>query len=211
MNTTILQLMPILRRHGRWRRMVPEYDRSTMTKSLEPSCAGTFFPGRRGEATECRCAVRCAEPHRHRVARRQLLYRTLVTTTQDRSRRPAMPAWLARLSTIRRVLLLGTFHMARRAGLVTTAADAFVTPLGKVPIDKAAVEQAARLPQVSMDDAVRRNADIPCGDILGRCGPSKIRAVRPGCRRTSQQRRRGEQQPMHRHAPTRRLRIHPSW
>jgi AmmeMemoRadiSam system protein B len=57
-------------------------------------------------------------------------------------------------STIRRVVLLGTCHMVRTEALLTTTADAFVTPLGMVKVDTAAVRQAAHLPQVSFDDEV---------------------------------------------------------
>jgi MEMO1 family protein len=54
--------------------------------------------------------------------------------------------------TIRQVVLLGTCHVVRTAGLLTTTADSFVTPLGTVPVDKDALQRATCLPHVSIDD-----------------------------------------------------------
>ena len=49
-------------------------------------------------------------------------------------------------------MLLGTCHAVRTAGLLTTTVGTFVTPLGHVNVDSAAVMQAVHLPQVSFDD-----------------------------------------------------------
>lgn len=43
------------------------------------------------------------------------------------------------------VLLMGTWHQRGARGLAATSADAFSTPLGSVPIDRAGVERAAEL------------------------------------------------------------------
>lgn len=55
--------------------------------------------------------------------------------------------------TIRRVVLIGPTHRARVAGLATSSADYFATPLGDVPIDRDAVSQVLSLPQVHVADA----------------------------------------------------------
>ena len=54
---------------------------------------------------------------------------------------------------IHRVVLLGPSHRLPFMGLAATSADVFATPLGPVPIDRAAVERALTLPQVHLLDA----------------------------------------------------------
>jgi AmmeMemoRadiSam system protein B len=54
---------------------------------------------------------------------------------------------------IRRVVLLGPAHRVAVRGLAAPAADAFETPLGRVPIDRDAVGRALALPQVRVSDA----------------------------------------------------------
>ena len=53
---------------------------------------------------------------------------------------------------VRRVVLVGPAHRVAVRGLALPSADAFSTPLGPVPVDRAAVQAACRLPQVSIDD-----------------------------------------------------------
>ena len=55
-------------------------------------------------------------------------------------------------AAIHRVVLLGPVHRVPVRGLATTSAAAFDTPLGKVKVDRAAVEEALRLPQVTIND-----------------------------------------------------------
>ncbi|MCG6974977.1 MAG: AmmeMemoRadiSam system protein B [Acidiferrobacterales bacterium] len=57
-------------------------------------------------------------------------------------------------SVISRVVLLGPAHRVPVHGLALPASDAFATPLGKIEIDREAVEQIRGLPQVRVfDDA----------------------------------------------------------
>ncbi len=53
-------------------------------------------------------------------------------------------------STIRRVVLLGPVHRVWVAGLALPGADAFNTPLGRIPLDQAAMAALADLPQVEI-------------------------------------------------------------
>lgn len=55
--------------------------------------------------------------------------------------------------TVRRVVLLGPCHRVAVTGLAVSSADAFETPLGRIPLDKQAIESILRLPQVSVFDA----------------------------------------------------------
>ncbi|HWA13726.1 MAG TPA: AmmeMemoRadiSam system protein B [Burkholderiales bacterium] len=53
---------------------------------------------------------------------------------------------------IRRVVLLGPAHRVRLEGLALPSVQAFVTPLGSVPLDGAAMEAIRGLPQVCVSD-----------------------------------------------------------
>ncbi len=55
--------------------------------------------------------------------------------------------------TIKRVVLLGPSHHVGFRGLAVSSAEAFATPLGEIPIDRASVEQLLQLPQVTELDA----------------------------------------------------------
>ena len=55
--------------------------------------------------------------------------------------------------TIRRVVLLGPCHRVAVRGLALPTADAFDTPLGRVPVDREAVAALAGLPQVVVSGA----------------------------------------------------------
>jgi MEMO1 family protein len=51
-------------------------------------------------------------------------------------------------SGIERVVLLGPAHRVRVDGLAASSADGFATPLGEVPIDRLAIQDTLRHPQV---------------------------------------------------------------
>jgi AmmeMemoRadiSam system protein B len=62
-------------------------------------------------------------------------------------------AWLARWrERWRRVVLLAPAHRVAVRGLAVPAVAAFDTPLGAVPLDRAAMAEIAALPQVIVDD-----------------------------------------------------------
>ena len=56
-------------------------------------------------------------------------------------------------ATIRRVVLLGPCHRVAVRGLALPSADAFDTPLGRVPVDRDAIALLAGLPQVVVSGA----------------------------------------------------------
>jgi len=51
-------------------------------------------------------------------------------------------------NSVRRVVLLGPCHRVAVRGIALPSADAFDTPLGRVPVDRAAVAALADLPQI---------------------------------------------------------------
>jgi AmmeMemoRadiSam system protein B len=64
---------------------------------------------------------------------------------------------------IRRAVLLGPAHRLMFDGLAASAAEAFRTPLGSVPVDQLAVERALELPQVHLLDAA--HCDEHCLEV----------------------------------------------
>jgi AmmeMemoRadiSam system protein B/AmmeMemoRadiSam system protein A len=61
-----------------------------------------------------------------------------------------LPPWRER---IRRVVLLGPSHRVALRGLAAPHAGTFVTPLGRITVDRAALDGLADLPQVGFSDA----------------------------------------------------------
>jgi AmmeMemoRadiSam system protein B len=58
---------------------------------------------------------------------------------------------------IRRVVLLGPSHRIPLRGLAASSADTFDTPLGAVPLDRAAIDEILDFPQVQIFDAAHRD------------------------------------------------------
>lgn len=95
--------------------------------------------------------------------------------------------------SIGRVVLIGPAHYLPIRGLAASGADAFATPLGDVPVDRAAIDSLGDLPQVAIrDDAHRREhclevqlpflqtilkqfAIVPL--VVGAAGPDEVHQV----------------------------------
>jgi len=65
----------------------------------------------------------------------------------------AFAAAARRRHEVERVVLLGPSHRVPVEGLAAPSSDSFETPLGAVPIDRRAIEEALALPQVVESDA----------------------------------------------------------
>lgn len=65
----------------------------------------------------------------------------------------AYAPFLGRGAGIRRVVLLGPSHRVAFRGLAVSGAHGFATPLGVVPVDRAAVTRALALPGVTLNEA----------------------------------------------------------
>lgn len=63
---------------------------------------------------------------------------------------------LADPDRVRRVLLLGPAHRVYLKGLAIPSVDYFSTPLGDIPLDRAALDSIARLPGVQVSDEAHR-------------------------------------------------------
>ena len=64
----------------------------------------------------------------------------------------AFAALVPYAAQIHRVVLLGPSHRVPFEGLVGTSAEAMLTPLGRIAIDREAMDQALALPQVTLMD-----------------------------------------------------------
>ena len=117
-----------------------------------PAVAGRFYPADpnqlRDQVEQFLAAVSVTVPRRPKaliVPHAGYLYSGPVAASGY--------AWLAPWSgQIDRVILLGTCHSPGVSGLAASSAEAFQTPLGPVPVDRAAVEASLRFPQVQLDD-----------------------------------------------------------
>lgn len=55
--------------------------------------------------------------------------------------------------TVRRIVMIGPAHRVPFRGLAATARKTWATPLGEVPVDRAAIDRVARIPGIIVDDA----------------------------------------------------------
>jgi AmmeMemoRadiSam system protein B len=116
--------------------------------------AGTFYPADphvlaadvQGYQRDSAPAAAAASPNAQGVPHAGFVYSGPVAAS-------AYATLRGRRTPVERVVLLGPSHRVALAGLAATAADAFVTPLGSVPIDRDAVERALRLPQVRLAES----------------------------------------------------------
>lgn len=127
--------------------------------SIRPAAvAGSFYPASPVALAEqvraCLAAVPSAEsepaPARPKllvVPHAGYVYSGPIAASAYARLRP----WAAQ---IRRVVLLGPVHRVPVRGLAAPTVDAFDTPLGRVPVDQAALARLADLPQVVRSDRV---------------------------------------------------------
>jgi AmmeMemoRadiSam system protein B len=117
-----------------------------------PAVAGTFYPG---DAAALAAAVRgyLAEapktsgppPKAAIVPHAGYIYSGPVAAS-------AYARLAALRGTVRRVVLIGPAHYLPIRGLAASGASAFRTPLGEVPVDRAAIDGLRDLPQVVVRD-----------------------------------------------------------
>ncbi len=123
-----------------------------MASVRPPAVAGLFYPG---EAEELDAAVRdcLASATARGAAPKALIAPHAGYVYSGPVAASAYVRLAARDHTIERVVLLGPAHRLAFRGLAASAAGAFATPLGEVPIDEDAVARALALPQVEVLDA----------------------------------------------------------
>jgi hypothetical protein len=124
-------------------------DRDTSIRP--PAIAGTFYPGEPealgGMIDECMKSVRVrhAPPKALVAPHAGYIYSGPIAATAYASLAPIA-------DRISRVVLLGPSHRVAFEGMALSSASAFRTPLGDVPIDRAACDRIAKLPGVQTLD-----------------------------------------------------------
>ncbi|PYM15167.1 MAG: AmmeMemoRadiSam system protein B [Verrucomicrobia bacterium] len=117
-----------------------------------PACAGRFYPANPSDLSRMVrsfiAAARVADepaPKALIAPHAGYLYSGPVAASAYARFQPAH-------DLIKRVILVGPSHHAEFCGLAMSSADAFMTPLGLVPLDKEALAQIRSLPQVIVFD-----------------------------------------------------------
>jgi AmmeMemoRadiSam system protein B len=116
--------------------------------------AGFFYPGNRAELSAVldACLAAAEAPRPGEPAPKALIVPHAGYVYSG----PVAASAFARLAplagTIRRVVLLGPAHRHYLRGLAAPRAEGFATPLGVVPVDRAAIDALRDLPQVTVSD-----------------------------------------------------------
>ena len=120
-----------------------------------PAVAGFFYPDDAAELSVAldECLASAEAPRLGEVAPKALIVPHAGYVYSG----PIAASAFARIAplrgAIRRVVLLGPAHRVFLRGLAAPRAEAFATPLGVVPVDRAAIDALGDLPQVTVSDA----------------------------------------------------------
>jgi len=124
-----------------------------MNSTRLPAVAGTFYPGQAAElAREVASMLAEVKPKEKEnfpapkaiiAPHAGYIYSGAIAASVYARLKP-----LHGRSPIRRVVLLGPVHRVPVRGLALPGAESFTTPLGVIPIDKAAIQAISHLPQV---------------------------------------------------------------
>ncbi len=123
-----------------------------MLRQREPAVAGTFYPADAAaldaaiERYLSSCEPGADAPKALIVPHAGYVYSGPVAACAYARLAPAR-------DRIRRVVLIGPSHYLGFRGLALPATEAFLTPLGRVPLDREAIDRLRALPQVVVNDA----------------------------------------------------------
>jgi hypothetical protein len=130
-----------------------------MSPTRAPAVAGFFYPEDRAElesAVASYIAAAPAPPGNAPVPKALIVPHAGYVYSG-----PIAASGYARIAgqrrAIRRVVLLGPSHRAPLYGLAASGEDAFMTPLGVVPLDREAIDEILDLPQVRIFEAAHRD------------------------------------------------------
>jgi AmmeMemoRadiSam system protein B len=113
--------------------------------------AGAFYPGD-AHTLQRGVAAMLAQPERAPAAPKALIVPHAGYIYSGPIAASAYVALEKSAATIRRVVLFGPAHRLWVRGLAASSADWFATPLGKVAVDREALQAVAHLPQVETSD-----------------------------------------------------------
>jgi len=129
-----------------------------MSPTRAPAVAGLFYPGESEELERAVASYLAAvpEPPSGAPAPKALIVPHAGYVYSG----PVAASGYARIAgqrrAIRRVVLLGPSHRVLLRGLAASGSEAFATPLGVVPVDRAAIDAILDLPQVQIFEAAHR-------------------------------------------------------
>ncbi len=117
-----------------------------------PAVAGTFYPREPGvlRAEVLRLLAACAAPA---AAAPKALIAPHAGYVYSGPTAAASFAALRKAEAIERVVVIGPAHYVAFRGIAVPSATAFATPLGRVPVDQAAIARLDDLPLVVRDDS----------------------------------------------------------
>ena len=124
-----------------------------MTASRPAAVAGTFYPGDPETLTRQIRGLLAHHDARDRPVPKAIIAPHAGYVYSGAVAAAAYARLLPARHSITRVVLMGPCHRVAVRGLALTAADAFVTPLGSIPVDREAAALALTLPQVRVFDA----------------------------------------------------------
>lgn len=116
-----------------------------------PAVAGAFYPN---EADELRAMTRdmLSKARRGSATSKAVIVPHAGYVYSGPIAASAYSALTQVRDIVRRVVLMGPSHRVAFQGLAVSHADVFATPLGHVPVDRAAIQTLAALPQVRFLD-----------------------------------------------------------
>jgi AmmeMemoRadiSam system protein B len=129
-----------------------------MTAIRPPAVAGSFYPDRSDHlrvAVEGFLAEAQARSSAHAPKAVIAPHAGYVYSGPVAGR--AFAALRTAAAQIRRIVVIGPAHFVPIRGIAASTAEAFATPLGDVPVDRAAIEAIQGLPQVQLADAPHRD------------------------------------------------------
>ncbi|MBM3514448.1 MAG: AmmeMemoRadiSam system protein B [Alphaproteobacteria bacterium] len=127
-----------------------------MSQTFQPSTrpaavAGLFYPGQPDELRRLLVAL-FADAKPGATAPKAVIVPHAGYVYSGAIAAKALARFAPVAADIERIVLLGPTHRVAVRGLAAPAVSAFETPLGPVPIDRAAIEAVRDLPQVTIDD-----------------------------------------------------------
>ena len=128
-----------------------------MTTLRPPAVAGMFYPGNPAVLSATVDQLLAAAPAAEQPQPKALIVPHAGYIYSGSTAAMAYAALAPWHATIRRVVLLGPTHRVAVDGFAAPQSDAFVTPLGSIPLDRAALAQLDQLPQIVRSD--RAHAD----------------------------------------------------
>ncbi len=127
-----------------------------MTTVRQPAVAGMFYPAEAAELRGTVDAMLCEVPATSAPIPKAIIAPHAGYIYSGPIAAHAYARLVPARERISRVVLLGPSHRVPLLGLASSGADLFHTPLGDIPLDRAAIETVEKLPQVVRLDAAHQ-------------------------------------------------------